>query len=119
MIDCEKSKNHGFYDEAVGCKWCAPAGASRILAVDAPKPWGDGIIVIKGGKPGSETVFSINGITAKIKHFGEYKMPKGMKNMDQNVILELLKMDAFQDMEAARNLYHDWVEWETKSKPWG
>jgi len=22
MIDCKKSKNHGWYDEATGCKWC-------------------------------------------------------------------------------------------------
>lgn len=22
MIDCKKSKNHGWYDEALGCKWC-------------------------------------------------------------------------------------------------
>lgn len=30
MIDCKKSKNHGWYDESKGgCKWCEP-----VVAVD-------------------------------------------------------------------------------------
>lgn len=97
------NKHYSFYETLQGCKDC---GFIHVKDVPAPAP-GKSFIFKTGVEACS---FIINNKKAKLKLNQEYKVTR--PKMNQEVILDLINMDAFENKAEAEELYKEWVAWE-------